>query len=112
MSCSCSWPRARAAQDRASQVFAMTVAPHGVPLTWTASITPPSLVAGYNVYRGTTPGGEDLSTPINTSVVAGDAYLDISVAAGMTYYYVVETVGVNGQQSVPSNEASSTIPSP
>ncbi len=70
------------------------------------------LVAGYNVYRGTTPGGEDLSTPINTSVVAGDAYLDISVAAGATYYYVVETVGVNGQQSVPSNEASSTIPSP
>jgi hypothetical protein len=105
-------PRAWAAQDTATQAFTLTVAPHGVPLTWTASITPAQYVAGYNVYRGTTPGGENLATPINSSVVTADAYLDINVTAGVTYYYVVETVGVSGQQSVPSNEATATVPSP
>jgi hypothetical protein len=98
------------AQDHAARTFTLTVSPHGVPLTWTASITPADQVAGYNVYRGTAPGGENLNTPINPSVITGDAYLDINVTAGMTYYYVVETVGVSGQQSVPSNEATATVP--
>jgi hypothetical protein len=41
-------------------------------------------VAGYNLYRSTTPGGT--YTQVNTSLITDNQYDDISVAAGTTYY--------------------------
>jgi titin len=80
---------------------------HDVILSWTASST--SGVVGYNVYRGTTSGGES-STPLNAAPINGTGYVDTSVTAGMTYYYVVTSVGSNGVQSAPSNEAKAVVP--
>jgi hypothetical protein len=80
---------------------------HDVGLSWTPSTT--SGVVGYNVYRGTTSGGES-STPLNSTPVTGTAFTDESVAAGTTYYYVVTAVGSDDTQSPASGESSTTVP--
>lgn len=83
---------------------------HDVILSWTAS--PTAGIAGYNIYRGTAPGGES-STPLNSAPVVGTTYADANVQPGGKYYYVVTAVNSNGtQQSSDSNETSATVPSP
>jgi hypothetical protein len=76
-------------------------------LSWTASST--SGVVGYNIYRGAASEGES-STPLNSTPINGTTYADENVTAGVTYYYVVTTVGSNGVQSAPSNETEATVP--
>ncbi len=78
---------------------------HTVTLAWKPSS---SQVAGYNVYRSTTPGGNYLR--INTSLVRRFTYTDNAVASGITYYYVTRAVDDRGYESVNSNEASAVIP--
>jgi uncharacterized membrane protein len=80
---------------------------HDVILSWTASAT--SGVVGYNVYRGTTSGGES-SMPLNSTPVNGTTYTDANVTAGATYYYVVTAVSSSDVQSVASNEVEATVP--
>jgi len=88
---------------------------HDVILSWTASTT--SGVVGYDVYRGTTSGGES-TTPLNSSPVAAGCtsttactYTDATVAAGTTYYYTVTAVASNDvTQSAGSNEVSAVVP--
>ena len=83
---------------------------HDVVLNWTAS--PTTGIAGYNVYRGTSPGGES-TTPLNPTPVSEVTYTDAGVTPGTKYYYIVTAVASNGQsQSAASNEASATVPSP
>ena len=60
---------------------------HSVTLTWKASS---SKVAGYNVYRSVTSGGNYVR--INSSLVQGLAYTDNTVMSGVTYYYVTRAV--------------------
>jgi hypothetical protein len=80
---------------------------HDVILTWTDSTAPG--VTGYNVYRGTTSGGQS-SSPLNSTPVNGTSYTDGNVTAGAKYYYVVTAVA--SAQSANSNEASATVPTP
>jgi fibronectin type 3 domain-containing protein len=83
---------------------------HAVILSWTASTT--AEVTGYNVYRGTTSGGES-STPLNSTPINGTTYTDENVTAGATYSYLVRAVVSDGvTHSAASNEAVVTIPSP
>jgi len=85
-------------------------ATHDVMLSWTASAT--AGVVGYNVYRGTTSGGES-STPLNSTPIADTTYTDENVTAGVTYYYVVTAVGSNDvTQSAASSEIQAAVPSP
>ena len=79
---------------------------HTVALSWTASTT--SGVT-YNVYRGTTSGGENYSSPVATGIT-GTSFTDCSVAPGQTYYYVIEAVS-GTTSSAPSSEVSVMIPS-
>jgi hypothetical protein len=82
----------------------------GIPdviLSWSAS--PSSGVEGYNVYRGTTSGGES-TTPLNSTPINGTTYVDAGVTAGATYYYYVTAVGSDGVQSAPSGETEATVP--
>ncbi|HUB24149.1 MAG TPA: fibronectin type III domain-containing protein [Tepidisphaeraceae bacterium] len=66
-------------------------------------------INGYNIYRGTSPGGEDYSSPINGSTpVSGTTYTDTDFSASSTYYYVVEAVN-NGGVSTPSDETSAAV---
>jgi fibronectin type 3 domain-containing protein len=78
---------------------------HTVKLKWRASS---SQVAGYNVYRSTTPAGNYVL--INSSPVPGTTFTDNTVEGGLTYYYVTRAVDALGRESVNSNEASAVIP--
>ncbi|MGZ8407552.1 MAG: LamG-like jellyroll fold domain-containing protein, partial [Caulobacteraceae bacterium] len=59
-------------------------------------------LAGYNVYRGTTPG---LYTKVNTSLVTASSYSDTGLTNGTEYYYIVRAVDASGNESTDSNEA-------
>ena len=78
---------------------------HTVTLTWKAGSSP---VAGYTVYRSTTPGGNYLR--INPSPVPGLSYTDNTVEIGVTYYDVIRAVDAQGRESVNSSEISATVP--
>jgi hypothetical protein len=82
---------------------------HDVALAWTASSS--ANVIGYNIYRGTTSGGES-SVPLNPTPVNASSYIDVSATAGMKYYYVLAAVSSSGGLSGRSNESSATVPSP
>jgi fibronectin type 3 domain-containing protein len=70
-------------------------------LNWTAS----SGATSYNVYRGTTAGGES-STAIATGIT-GTSYTNTGLTNGTTYYYKVAAVNAGGTSGL-SNEASAT----
>lgn len=80
---------------------------HSVDLTWRAST---STVAGYRVYRGSVSGGP--YTPLSTSLVLTTSFVDSSVLAGNSYFYVVTAVDLANIESGFSNEVSATIPTP
>jgi hypothetical protein len=58
-------------------------------------------IAGYNVYRSTTPGGP--YTKLNTALITGTGFTDTSAQTG-TFYYVVRSVDSDGYESAPSIE--------
>jgi subtilase family serine protease len=72
-----------------------------VALSWTAS----SVAASYNIYRGTTSGGEG-GTPL-VSGITGTTYTDASVTNGTTYYYEVSATNSSGTSGL-SGEVSAT----
>jgi fibronectin type 3 domain-containing protein len=69
---------------------------YSVSLYWNAS----SGVAGYNVYRSTSPSGS--FAKINSALDPGTGYTDNSVNSGATYYYEATAVNSAGQESAPS----------
>jgi subtilase family serine protease len=103
------------ATGRGSWATPVVVAPPGAPSGLTAAGGAGSVSLGwsapttggpaqsYNVYRGTTSGGETL---LQTGV-SGTSYVDSAVAAGITYDYEVTAVN-SGGESTRSNEASAT----
>ena len=80
---------------------------HSVDLSWSPST---SSVTGYNVYRGGTSGGP--YTKINSALDSSTNYVDSSVQAGQTYYYVTTAVISTGAESAYSNQVQAVIPSP
>ena len=72
-----------------------------VSLSWTAS----SGATSYNVYAGTTAGGES-TTPIATGITS-TSYTNTGLTNGTTYYYKVAAVNSSGTSGY-SNEASAT----
>src|SRR5262249_44277497 len=81
-----------------------------IDLSWSA---PSGNMTGYNVYRGTTPGGES-ATPLNSVPLTGTTYRDATVTPASTYYYFVEAVNGSHSGGPPgggrSGEASATTP--
>ena len=102
-----SWPLVLFVLSGTILSIAPTTAAQSVSLTWTAST---SVVAGYNVYRGTQSGGP--YTLINSSLDTGTTYSDATVHGGQSYYYVATAVTSNGVESVHSNEAQVSVPYP
>jgi hypothetical protein len=80
---------------------------HSVDLTWNAST---SGVTGYNVYRGGNSGGP--YSQINSILDSASSYIDNTVVAGNTYFYVTTAVDGNGVESVNSNQVQAVIPAP
>jgi fibronectin type 3 domain-containing protein len=67
-------------------------------------------VAGYDVFRSEVSGGP--YSKLDANLVASDTYVDTTVLAGLTYYYVVTSVTSSGVQSANSAQASATVPTP
>lgn len=78
---------------------------HSVSLDWAPS---PSVVAGYNVYRGSKSGGP--YTRINPNVDSATSYTDHAVSGGLEYFYVVTAIDAKEIESGFSNQVSVTIP--
>jgi Fibronectin type III domain len=83
-----------------------------VDLTWDAPTAPPGLtLTGYDVYQGTSTGGES-PTPVNSVLVTTTGYTVPSLDSGTTYYFVVTAIYQNSgsvdMPSFPSNEATAT----
>ncbi len=91
-----------------SKVVAKATA-HSTSLTWNASTGSScngSIV--YNVYTGATAGGENYTTPLNSSPLSSTGYVDTAVVPLQTKFYTVKascTTSSAGSQSGPSNEA-------
>jgi len=78
---------------------------HSVTLTWTAST---STVSGYNVYRSTVSGGP--YTKVNSSLISSTTFVDSTVQASTTYFYVVTSVDASNLESAFSTEVSVSVP--
>lgn len=74
-----------------------------VHLTWTAPSDGGSSITNYNVYRGTSSGGETLFTTLGNVT----SYDDTAVTNGTPYYYTVSAVNGVGE-GAQSNEVSAT----
>ena len=79
---------------------------HSVGLAWTDSTT---TLAGYNVYRGTSPNGP-YASKLTPSPISSAQFTDTGLQSGLTYYYVVTAVDSNGVESAYSNQATALIP--
>jgi hypothetical protein len=93
------------------QHFQATPGNDKVVLTWTAPSTGANNgnITGYEVYRGSFPGGEELVANLSTVYT----WTDTNVSNGLTYYYEVSAVNAAGA-GVRSTEVSATptIPLP
>jgi fibronectin type 3 domain-containing protein len=79
---------------------------HSAALSWGASSS--SGIAGYNVYRSTTPGASFVR--INSALLTALKYTDGTVASGQTYYYAVTAVSSVGAESTYSGQVTANIP--
>ncbi|MDE3205584.1 MAG: Ig-like domain repeat protein [Acidobacteriota bacterium] len=78
-----------------------------VSLSWTApSSNGGSTILGYNVYVGTSAGGES-ATPANSALITGTTYTVTGLTNAKKYYFTVEAVNAVGL-SAPSTEVSAT----
>ena len=82
-----------------------------VHLSWDAPTAPPGLtLTGYDVYQGTSPGGES-TTPDNSTLITTTSYTVPDLDSATTYYFDVTAIYRSGQ-SPPSREASATTDKP
>ncbi len=77
-----------------------------ISLTWTASSS--GGVDQYNIYRATTSGGHNYSSPTYTVSSGTTTYTDTSTTDGVTYYYVVRAQDSVGNVDTNTNEVSAT----
>ncbi|MDP9176002.1 MAG: carbohydrate-binding protein [Planctomycetota bacterium] len=79
----------------------------GIALSWAA----PMGASSYNIYRGTTSGGES-ATPVATGITA-NSYTDTTVSGGVMYFYFVTAVNANvaplNSESAASAQVSSSM---
>jgi hypothetical protein len=103
-------PQAVTTAPSAPQGLTATGGNTSVGLSWSVPASNGgSPVTGYNIYRGTTPGGES-ATPLTTGIT-GTSFTDTGLTNGTTYYYTVAAVNAAGT-SPPSAEASATPQAP
>jgi len=90
-----------------TNLTATAIAGGSIQLSWTAS-SPETNVAQYNIYRATSSGGQDYSSPTYTVSVGTTTYTDTSTTDGQTYYYVVRAQDSIGNIETNTNEVSAT----
>ncbi len=90
-----------------SNLIAAPISGDGVQLAWTPS-SPETDVLYYNIYRSTSSGDQDLSSPTYTVSVAIASYTDSSATPGQAYYYIVRAQDAAGNTDSNSNEVWAT----
>jgi len=78
-----------------------------IQLSWTLS-SPETDVSQYNIYRATSSGGENYSSPTYTVSAGTSSYTDTSTSNGQTYYYVVRAQDAAGNIESNTSEVSAT----
>jgi hypothetical protein len=79
-----------------------------VELSWQPAVDAnDNPVAGYNLYRSTTPGGT--YSKVNAALITGTTYTDAALESGAIFYYVVRSVDTDGDESVSSEERGVTV---
>jgi hypothetical protein len=78
---------------------------HSASLSWSQDI---SSANGYNVYSGSVSGGP--YTKVTSTPITATSYMDSSVQAGQTYYFVVTAISANNTESGYSNEVAALVP--
>jgi len=101
-------PKAGVSQPGSPNGLAASPGDGQVTLSWTVpGSNGGSGISGYEIYRGTSPGGES-SAPVNASLVAGTSYIVTGLTDGTTYYFTVAAVNQAKLQGAKSGEASAT----
>jgi len=90
-----------------TNLTATAITDDGIQLSWTAS-SPETDVSQYNIYRATTSGGQNYSSPTYTVSAGTTTYTDTSTTDGVTYYYVVRAQNAAGNIETNTNEVSAT----
>ncbi|TKJ47212.1 hypothetical protein CEE34_04755, partial [Candidatus Aerophobetes bacterium Ae_b3a] len=90
-----------------SNLAAAPITEGGIQLTWTASVSETD-VSQYNIYRATSSGGQNYSSPTYTVSVGITSYIDSSCTDSQTYYYVVRARDAAGNTDSNTNEAWAT----
>jgi hypothetical protein len=85
-----------------------TAVQHQVTLNWSGPTSSPVPVSGYNVYRS--PSGGTTFQRLNSTSDSQMKYVDQAVQSGSSYSYYVTSVDAAGTESVPSSQATATIP--
>ena len=98
--------RSQADPTKSASATITVAVPHSVSLSWSPSI---SSGVSYSMYRGNSTGGP---YTLLKGRVSSTSYVDLSVLAGRTYYYVATAVDSRGRESVPSGEVQAAIPTP
>jgi hypothetical protein len=105
------WYQLSATVPGPPSLFLATPGNTQVALTWTTPPNGGSPLEGYNVFEGTSPGGEP-AMPINGgTLITTTSFTATGLTNGTTYYFTVEAVNAVGS-SPPSNELSATPPLP
>lgn len=84
------------------------VAEHKVELSWEKPSDSKIPIVGYDIYRAVS--SSSTYYRLNSSLDVHTTYVDTTVKTGVTYDYVVRSVGSSGVESAPSNKAGANIP--
>lgn len=106
------WTHVKATGPKApaAQASDMATAAASVTITWPAVTFSAGSIASYNVYRATSSGGQNYSSPLSTGIAAGTrSYTDSTVTAGTTYYYTIAAVDGGGTMVRPTTVADSEL---
>ena len=98
------FPMADSDPPAAPTNLSATAGSASVSFTWTANGE--SDLAGYNLYRGTTIGGQ--YTKVNVALITGTSHTDTGLTNGTPYFYVLRAVDSSNNESGNSNEATAT----
>ena len=80
---------------------------NSVTLQWNSIVSP--ILAGYNVYRSTSPDMSYLVRLNTIHLIYASPFEDVGLTAGATYYYYVTAEDTFGNETDPSNIVSVTI---